>query len=331
MPSVPGLVSEIVVPAKSSAVSAAAAGLAHDLLVGRPELGEVHRLAALDRHHDQRCAAPPLPGRSIARPRLTWSGVTTVGLAVDLGEVPVHRRELGQRPHDGVPDEVGEGDLPAAGPPQLVVDHHPVVGQQLRRHGAHGRGGRHLERGLHVLDDRPTRHRATAWPCPPRPPAPDARPSRRCPRRASPARASAAAAVAHRRRPVGPGACAVPLARRAVRSSLRGGLAGTASVAGLRRGRLSWDGAAVGAGAAPSARAFAAAVQVPVSRPVVGEEVVPGRVDRSRVVEEALVHLLDEPFVGAELAGLAGHTAAGHAENRLDRIASSSPSSGRSG
>ena len=231
--------------------------------------------------------------------------------AVDLGEVPVHHRELGQRPHDGEPDEVGEGDLAAARPPQLVVDHQAVVGQQLRRHGAHRRRRRHLQRRLHVLDDH---RRGTA--------------QRR--RRAL---------LDRRRRARG--------LRGAARGGLLGGDSGT-GCAGAASGREPRSPRAVGPpassspGAAASPRAprlptrrrrtsrrprrrrrAVAAVSVPVSRPVVGEEVVPRRVDRSRVVEETLVHLLDEPFVGAELAGLAGHTAAGHAENRLDRIASS--------
>ena len=53
--------------------------------------------------------------------------------------------------------------------------------------------------------------------------------------------------------------------------------------------------AAAGAVAAGSAGRRRRAV-----RPVVGEEVVPGRVDAGRVGQVALVHVLDDPLVGAE-------------------------------
>ena len=75
-----------------------------------------------------------------------------LGLAVDRNEVPVHHRELGDRADDRIADDVGERDLPAAVALQEVVDHDPVVGQQLRRNRAHRRGGRNVERGCHVLD-----------------------------------------------------------------------------------------------------------------------------------------------------------------------------------
>src|SRR6476620_2186685 len=54
-----------------------------------------------------------------------------------------------------------------------------------------------------------------------------------------------------------------------------------------------------------------------VTGAVVGEELVPSRVDAVRVFEETLVHLLDEPFVRAELVGGTAGTAAGHAETAL--------------
>ena len=53
VPIVPGLVSEMVVPWKSSTVSFAVARLAHDHLVRRPEGREVHRLGGLDAGHQQ--------------------------------------------------------------------------------------------------------------------------------------------------------------------------------------------------------------------------------------------------------------------------------------
>ena len=131
----------------------AGAGLAHDVLVGRPELGEAHRLAALDRDDDEGALALALAGQVDGEAEVDVLGLHDRRLAVDLGEVAVHHRELGERLDDGVPDHVREADLAAAGAAQLVVDDDPVVGQQLGRHGAHARGGGHGERGVHVLHD----------------------------------------------------------------------------------------------------------------------------------------------------------------------------------
>ena len=80
VPMPPGLVSEIVVPAKSSAVSVAAAGLADDVLVGLPELQERHRFSQSLIDATTSVRAPSLPGRSMASPKFTCSGVTTTGL-----------------------------------------------------------------------------------------------------------------------------------------------------------------------------------------------------------------------------------------------------------
>lgn len=52
VPRVPGLVSEMVTPAKSSAVSLLSRA-PHDVLVGGDELGELLVLTALDRGDDQ--------------------------------------------------------------------------------------------------------------------------------------------------------------------------------------------------------------------------------------------------------------------------------------
>ena len=57
VPIVPGLVRLIVVPWKSVTCELAVAGLADDLLVGRPEVREVHRLRGLDAGHQQLAGA----------------------------------------------------------------------------------------------------------------------------------------------------------------------------------------------------------------------------------------------------------------------------------
>ncbi len=75
------------------------------------------------------------------------------GLAVDLGVVPIHVRELLDRLHQRVAQQVGEGDLAAAGALELVVDDDAVVDHQLGRDGAHTGRRRHVQRRRHVLDD----------------------------------------------------------------------------------------------------------------------------------------------------------------------------------
>ena len=92
------------------------------------------------------------------------------------------------------------------------------------------------------------------------------------------------------------------------RSARAGGSGGRAVGGGLRRGRGGLrrrlrrrPGCAAGA-ARPCAGAAASrsAAADRAAGPVVGEEVVPGLVDAGRVGEVLLVHLLDEPLVGAE-------------------------------
>ena len=57
-----------------------AAGPPDDVLVRRPEAGEVHRLGALDRRARAGCGVPSGFWMSIARPKFTCSGLTTAGL-----------------------------------------------------------------------------------------------------------------------------------------------------------------------------------------------------------------------------------------------------------
>ena len=134
----------------------AVAGSAHDVLVGRDELAERHRLAVLDRRDHQR-ALTALAGQVDGQPQIGVGGRDRVGLAVDHREVPVHVGELLDRLHDRVAQQVGERDLAAPGPLEVVVDDDAVVDHRLGRDGAHARGGRHLQRGGHVLGDRGSR------------------------------------------------------------------------------------------------------------------------------------------------------------------------------
>src|SRR5690606_37834658 len=111
-----------------------------------------HVLAVLDGGHDQG-ALPVLALHVDGEAEVDVLRRHHVRLAVDDGVVPVHVGEVVQRADHRVPDEVGVGDLAAAGALQVVVDDDPVVGHQLRGHGAHAGGGGDAQRGVHVLGD----------------------------------------------------------------------------------------------------------------------------------------------------------------------------------
>src|SRR5690242_21665574 len=277
----------------------AATGLADHVLVGRPELGEAQRLAALDRDDDQRALALGLAGQVDGQAEVDVLGLHDRRLAVHLGEVPVHHGELGQRLHDRVADHVREADLAAPGAAQLVVDDHPVVGEQLRRDGPHARGRGHGERGVHVLDHE--RRRAAQGGG-----------------HAVGLLAGALGRTGGRLRRAarrGLGAGAVARGGRGLLRLLLGGLrlAVGGLPAGLRdRGERGRGGRGVGGGLRGGARRRGR-----VTGAVVGEELVPSRVDAVRAFEETLVHLLAEPFVRAELVGGTAGTAAGHPETAL--------------
>ena len=130
----------------------AGAGLADEVLVGAPEVDEVHRLGALDARHEQLPGAVGL-GHVDGEAEVDVGRLDEGGLAVALGEAVVHLRHRAQRLDEGVADEVGEGDLAAAGAGQVVVDDDAVVDEQLGGDGPHARGGGDVERGLHVGDD----------------------------------------------------------------------------------------------------------------------------------------------------------------------------------
>ena len=125
---------------------------ADEVLVVGPEPGEVHVLGALDAGHQQ------LPGAvglgQVDRQAEVDLGVPDQGrLAVDLGVGVVELGHRAQRPDDRVADEVGERHLAAAGPGEVVVDHDPLVDQQLGGHRPHAGRRRDGEAGLHVRDD----------------------------------------------------------------------------------------------------------------------------------------------------------------------------------
>src|SRR5690606_10698596 len=118
----------------------AVAGTADDVLVGGVELGEVHLFAALD-GRDHEGTAAVLTGQIDGQAQVGVGGGHRVRLPVDLGEMPVHVREGLHGLHDRVTEQMGERNLAAAGPREVVVDDDPVVDHQLGRDSPHAGGG----------------------------------------------------------------------------------------------------------------------------------------------------------------------------------------------
>ena len=270
---VPGLVSEIGDAREVLGGQLAVAGAPHDVLVGGDELAETHCLATLDGGDDE---------LALAVLALQVDGQAQVGvrrrdhvrLAVHLGEVPVHVREVLDGLHDRVAQQVGEADLAAAGALEVVVDDDAVVDHQLGRDGPHAGGRRHVQRGVHVLHDGgggAAKHRDLV----------------------------ASAGGAARRAGLGGlglggllrglGLGAAALARR--------GLAGC----GLRRAAAVWRARRLaGAAVRPLPVAVDARRVVGGLGGVVDEELVPTRIDRRGILAELAVHLLDQPLVLSE-------------------------------
>ena len=130
------------------------ADLADELLVRVDESLEVERVGALDARHDQRVRVVGL--LDVDRDaQVDVVVVDDARLTRLVGEKcgVHHRHGIGDRPHDGVADDVGEADLAAARALQVVGQDRTVDLEQPRRHLAK-RGGRgHLQAGLHVGDD----------------------------------------------------------------------------------------------------------------------------------------------------------------------------------
>ncbi len=244
------------------------AGLADDVFIGLPELLERHVLAALD-GGDHEVARTVLARQVDGQAQVDVLGRDGCGLALGvLAVVAVHVREVLDRPDQRVADQVGEGDLAALVPLEVVVDDDAVVEQQLRRHRAHARRGRHRERLVHVLGDR-SRSPAECFDV------------------------ATGLGLLHRSRlggllRGGLGCGCGRGCRRRGRRDLAVGLTGARRGGRGRRGRCSTGRSSGVLGGC-------------LARLVVGEEFVPRRVYGSGILEELLVHLLDQPLVGAEL------------------------------
>ena len=130
----------------------AVTGTTDDVFIGGDELRESHGLATLYARNHQRALAV-LALQVNRQAEIDVSRRDRGGLAVDLGVVPVHVRERFERLHQRVAQQVGEGDLAAAGALELVVDDSAVVDHQLGRDGPNAGGRRQIQRLRHVLHD----------------------------------------------------------------------------------------------------------------------------------------------------------------------------------
>ena len=149
VPMPPGLVSEIVVPWKSAAVSLLPrARVTRSSYAARYSL-KVSVSARLMLGHHERAGAVGL-GQVDRDAEVDVRRGDDRRLAVDLGVEHVLARELLERLDQRPADEVGEADLAAAGARHVVVDDDAVVDHQLRRDRAHARRGRDGERLVHV-------------------------------------------------------------------------------------------------------------------------------------------------------------------------------------
>ena len=217
------------------------------------------------------------------------AGRDQVRLAVDDVEADVHLRLRAQRLDQRVADDVGERDLAAAGAGEVVVDDRAVVPEQLDRHRPHRRGRRAPSASCPCCVDRAGRRAAQH--------------GERAARRWRPGARPAAASL-------GTGLL-VPLAGSAAFASGRGlatGAGAGVGVGSLGSGSGSASALGLGLGARASARPRAPAWPRPRPRaprwsPRCPEVRHPRRVDARRVLLEAVVHLLDQPLVGAELLG----------------------------
>ena len=118
------------------------AGALDEVVVRLPEAAEVEGLGGLHVRDHERAGAVRA-GQVDGQAEVHVGRLHHGGLAVALLVGHVHRGHGRERADHGVADEVGEGDLAAAGAGQVAVDDHAVVDQHLGRQVAHGGGGGH--------------------------------------------------------------------------------------------------------------------------------------------------------------------------------------------
>ena len=121
-------------------------------LIGRDETGEVEGRDVLDDRDEE--GTSTVGRRDVDRETEADRPALEDGRPpVDLGVATGHRRDRFEGADHRVRDEVRERDLAPVDALEVVVDDAAVDLEQLRRHLADRRRGRHGERTVHVLDD----------------------------------------------------------------------------------------------------------------------------------------------------------------------------------
>ena len=126
------------------------AGAVHDVFVCIDELVEGERLTLLNGGNHQ-VAGTVLTRQVNSQPQVDVLRLYREGLLLFLAVVLVHVRvQLGCL-DDGVTNDVGKGDLAAAGALQVIIDQGAVLKHELDRHVTHGGSRGNLKRLVHVL------------------------------------------------------------------------------------------------------------------------------------------------------------------------------------
>ena len=252
--------------------------LAHQLLVGGDEAAEVPGVRLGDaRHQEGAVTARLLHVHRQPEADAAMSDDTGRPLAVGVGhEGGVHGRD-GDEPLDHrVADQVGEADLAPGGPEELVVGDGAIDLEELGRNDPHAGGGGNSERCLHVGHDA-TGSTAQG----------DRRGGIAALRLGGGARPAGVAGIGGRAGDGTAGAGAEPPPAVAW---CRGGRCRRCSRSG-RCGRCGLPGECASGGRRRAGRA------------VVGEELSPRLGHRGRIDPIPVIHVLDQPRIGAERSG----------------------------
>ncbi len=127
------------------------AGALDEALVRRPERGEVEAFAVLDVGHQQLPGAVRL-GHVDRQAEVDRRRGDQGRLAVAQLVAVVHRRLRDQGLDHREANEMGEGDFAAGRPREVAVDEQPLLDGELHGHVADGCRGGNLQRGFHVGD-----------------------------------------------------------------------------------------------------------------------------------------------------------------------------------
>ena len=130
VPMVPGLVRLMRGAGEVVGGELAVASPPDDVLVGGPEPGEVDVLGLLDGRPRRGARLPFVSGQVDGEAQVDVLGVTTAGLPSTSAKALFISGCVHSALTTRVADEVGEADLAAASPTQVVVDDDPVVGQR---------------------------------------------------------------------------------------------------------------------------------------------------------------------------------------------------------